>query len=68
METVHVQLANEGRIVVVLEQLGDERFREFILVEDDERITIVGPADEISIPAIFEKAVYSQRCLFHFYL
>jgi hypothetical protein len=32
VESIHVQLAHEGSVVVMLEQLGDERPRKLVLV------------------------------------
>ena len=50
MEAVHVELSNEGGVIVVFEQLGNQCSGEFVLVEDDERVSFVGPSDKIGVP------------------
>ena len=56
METVHVELPDKGRIVVVLEQLRNQGLCKFVLIKDYERVAIVTPANEISVLAIFKEA------------
>jgi hypothetical protein len=41
VEAVHVELANERRIVVVFEEFGDECSSEFIFVQYNEGFTII---------------------------
>ena len=38
VETVHIQLSDEGCIIVVLEQLRDQGLSKLILVQDNKRI------------------------------
>lgn len=56
METIHVQLADEGRIVVVLEEFRDESLRKFVFVQNNEGVAVCGPTNEFCILAIFEEA------------
>lgn len=57
MESIHIQLSHEGSVVVVFEQLRDQRAREFIFVDYDERVAVVGPSNEILVLVVVEKAV-----------
>lgn len=45
VEPVHVELPNKGSIIIVLEEFRDQRFCEFVLVEDDKRIALIGPTN-----------------------
>ncbi len=56
MKAVHVELTDEGGIVVVFEQLRDKGFGEFIFVKDDERVAIIRPTDQVGVSAVFKKA------------
>jgi len=49
MEAIHVELANEGSIVIMLEKLWNELVGKTVFVEDDERVAIIGPADKVCI-------------------
>jgi hypothetical protein len=55
VEAVHVELAHEGGVVVVFEEFGDQGLRELVLVEDDEGVASVGPADQVGVFAVVEK-------------
>jgi hypothetical protein len=39
VEAIHVQLPDEGGVIVVLEEFGNQRLGKLVLVEDNERIT-----------------------------
>lgn len=56
MEPIHIELSNEGGIVVVLEQLGDQGLREFILIQYDEAIALLRPSDQVLVLSFFEEA------------
>ena len=49
MEPIHVQLANKGGVIVVLEQFRDEGFGKLVLVKDNERVAIVRPSYQICV-------------------
>jgi len=40
----------------VFEELGDQRLGEFVFINDYERVTALGPAYQISIAGLVEKA------------
>ena len=56
VEPVHIELSDKGSIVVVFEQLRNQCLCELILIEDDERVAVGSPANEVSVLAIVEKA------------
>lgn len=56
MKSIHVKLPYEGRVVVVFEELGDQRLGEFVFINDYERVTALGPAYQIGIAGLVEKA------------
>ena len=56
VEPVHIELSDKGSIVVVFEQLRNQCLCELILIEDDERVAVVSPANEVSVFAVVEKA------------
>lgn len=45
VEVVHIQLPDERREVVVLEESREDSLRELILFQDNECFSICGPAD-----------------------
>jgi hypothetical protein len=49
VKPIHIQLSNKRGVVVVLEQLRNQCFREFIFVEDYERIPSVRPSNQFRI-------------------
>ena len=57
VEAVHVELSNEGCVVIMLEELGDQLPCEFVLVNDDERITLVRPPNEIRVSVFVEETI-----------
>lgn len=61
METVHVQLSHERGVVVVFEQLWNQRPREFVFVEYYERVSVVLPPDEILILVVIEKTTLCKH-------
>jgi hypothetical protein len=52
VETVHVQLADEGGVIAVLEELWDQCAGKLVLVQNDERAAVVRPSDQICVAAI----------------
>jgi len=56
VEAVHVQLPDERRIVVVLEQLGYQGLSKLVFVQHNERIASIRPANEIRISRFFKEA------------
>jgi hypothetical protein len=59
METVHVQLPYKRRVVVVFEELGYQGPREFIFVQHDERVAVVGPSYEVFVLVVIEETATS---------
>ena len=60
VEAIHVQLADERGIVIVLEQLGDQGPGKLVFIQDDEGIAFVGPANEIDVFVLVQEASESQ--------
>ena len=56
METVHIQLPNEGSIVVVLEQLRYQGLGKLIFIKNNEGVTAIRPAYEVRVPRFVEEA------------
>lgn len=52
MEAIHVELANERGVVVVLEQFGYQFMCELVLVKNDEGVASVRPSDKVGVVAI----------------
>lgn len=61
MKAIHVELSDEGGIVLVLKEFRYQGPREFILVYNDERVTLVRPANEFGISILVEETMRSQR-------
>lgn len=55
MESVHVQLTNKRSIVIVLEEFGNQSLGEFVFVQHDEGISVIGPSYKIGIFRLVEK-------------
>ena len=49
MKAIHVKLADERGIVVVLEKLGNELVGEAVFVEDDKRVAIISPSNKVCV-------------------
>ena len=61
VETVHVQLAHKRGIVVMFEELRNERSCKFVLVEHNEGIAIIRPSNEVGVVFLVKKTVECQR-------
>lgn len=59
MKPIHVELAHEGCIVVVLEELGNQGLGEFILIQNNERIALLGPSDKVLVFPLLKKTALS---------
>lgn len=57
MKSVHVQLANERGIIVVFKEFGNQGPCKFIFIQDNKRVSIVGPSNQFGIFRLIEEAV-----------
>lgn len=57
MESVHVQLANERGVIIVFKEFGNQGPCKFIFIQDNKRVSIVGPSNQFGIFRFIEETV-----------
>ena len=59
MKAIHVELAHEGSIVLVLEEFRDEPVCELFFIYNQEGVPAFGPANKVSVAVVVKVAVKS---------
>lgn len=63
METIHVQLSDERRIIAMFEQFRNQRPRKLIFIEYDKRSTVFRPTDQVGILGFVEETAARTNAL-----
>lgn len=56
MKAVHVELPNEGSVVVVFEKVRYQLLGEFVLVKNNEGVALFGPPDQVRVLVVVQEA------------